>query len=58
MAKPDDPPQPASTESGSKSEPSTGQTAQQAAKERELFARLGRVKQYPIAPDEPPPGRR
>jgi hypothetical protein len=48
----------ASTKSGSTSEPSSGQTAQQAAKERELFARLGKVKQYPIAPnDEPPPGR-
>jgi hypothetical protein len=29
------------------------QTPAQAAKERELFTRLGRVKQYPIAPDEP-----
>jgi hypothetical protein len=29
------------------------QTPEQAARERELFARLGRVKQYPIAPDGP-----
>ena len=29
------------------------QTAQQAAKERELFAKLKAVKQYPIEPDEP-----
>jgi hypothetical protein len=59
--KPDDPTKPqASTKSASKSEPNTGQTAQQAARERELFARLGAVKQYPIAPDElpPPPDRR
>jgi hypothetical protein len=36
------------------SEPSTGQTARRAAKETELFARLGKVKQYPIAPDDEP----
>jgi hypothetical protein len=59
MAKSDDPTKPqASTKSGSKSEPHTGQTALQAAKERELFARMGTVKQYPIAPDEPPLGGR
>jgi hypothetical protein len=36
------------------SQENTGQTVQQAAKERELFARLRTVKQYPIAPDGPP----
>ena len=47
-----------STKLGSKNAPSTGLTEAQAAKERELFAGLAEVKQWPIAPDdEPPPGR-
>jgi hypothetical protein len=41
----------------SKSEQNTGQTAAQATRETELFARLSQVKQYPIAPDEPQPAQ-
>jgi hypothetical protein len=49
----------ASTKNGSTSAPGSGQTAQQKAKERQLFAGLAEVKQWPIAPDdELPPGRR
>jgi hypothetical protein len=48
-----------STKNVSKTAPSTGLTEAQAAKERELFAGLAEVKQWPIAPDdEPPPVRR
>lgn len=43
-----------STNKPSTSSPSDTQESPARVKERELFQRMAKVKQYPIAPDEPP----